>query len=282
MTTPTPKMQINGVQRYQAMFDGLKNTGKQTALIPFTLLGYPNKTLSLDIIKTMIDSGASALELGLAFSDPMADGPVLQKASSDVLATGFGVGDAIEQLKAVRAYDAHIPIGLLVYYNIVLAYGLQAWFETLCAIGVDAVMIVDLPLESLDEVQTLAEKYNVQLVLMVSPLSNEARIRDIAARKPAFFYVVSRLGITGAHATYDQQLQAMLDQIHSVSDIPACVGFGISKPSDVTGMKALGADGVIVGSAIIQTVSQAVATQSDPLKALQDYLKTLSLACRDE
>jgi tryptophan synthase alpha chain len=265
--------------RYQQTFESLKKENK-TALIPFTLLGWPNAEISFEVIKAMIDSGASALELGFAFSDPMADGPVIQAACTEVLKTDFDVAHGIDLLQKIRSYHSDVPIGLLVYYNMVMAYGIQSWFETLAKIGVDACMIVDLPLESIDEIQQAAKIHGVSLVLMVSPLTSPSRIAEIANKDPAFLYVVSRLGITGTHTQYDEQLQSLLNTIHTATPIPACVGFGISKPEHVSRMKSLGADGVIIGSAIIQVVRDAQEKGMKPYDAIKCYLTPLLDACR--
>lgn len=264
--------------RYPVMFEALKKD-KKTALVPFTLLGWPDAGQSFEVIKGMIDAGASALELGFAFSDPMADGPVIQAACTEVLQTGYDVAQGIDLLKKVRQYHAEVPIGLLVYYNMVMAYGIQRWFETLANVGVDACMVVDLPLESIDEIQQAAKANGVSLVLMISPLTSPSRIAEIADKNPAFLYVVSRLGITGTHAEYDEQLQSLLNAIQTATNIPACVGFGISKPEHVKRMKGLGADGVIIGSAIIQTVRDAKQKGHKPYDAIKTYLKPLLDAC---
>jgi len=252
-TTSTRKQMQN---RYKQRFDFLKSQGKK-AFIPFTLLGWPTSGASLDIIKTMIDSGASALELGFPFSDPVADGPLIQQASTEALARGFRMQDGMTQLRAIRALDANIPIGLLVYYNLILAYGVEAFFHDLSQIGVDGVLIPDLPPELMDEVAPYAEANGIALILIVSPLTTPERLSMVCQYAGGFIYVVSRLGITGVESRYDADLADLLTQIRSNTSLPACVGFGVSTPEQAKIMTRLGADGVITGSRVIQLVREA-------------------------
>lgn len=242
--------------RYKQRFDSLKAQGKR-AFIPFTLLGWPTSGASLDIIKTMIDAGVSALELGFPFSDPVADGPVIQQAATEALTRGFRVQDGMTQLRAIRALDANIPIGLLVYYNLILAYGVEAFFHDLAQVGVDGVLIPDLPPELMDEVAPFAEANGISLIMIVSPLTSPERLGLVCQYAGGFVYVVSRLGITGVEARYDQDLLGLLDRIRQTTNLPACVGFGVSTPEQAKVMAQLGADGVITGSRVIQLVREA-------------------------
>src|SRR5262249_40524448 len=153
--------------------------------------------------KRMIDEGATALELGLAFSDPVADGPVIQRATNEVLEGGFTVDQAWALLSRVRKYNSNIPIGLLCYLNIVLARGAERFFEQAATCGVDSVLIADLPPDAADEVAPVAEAHGIALVFIVSPLTSDARLSKIASLSKAYLYVVSRLGITGVQETHD-------------------------------------------------------------------------------
>lgn len=239
------------VNRYSVRFDGSRVKGKK-ALMPFTLLGWPNLDASFEIIQTLIDSGATALELGIPFSDPMADGPIIQAAAKEALENGFSVDRGFELLKKVRVLDAEIPIGLLVYYNLVLARGVERFFADMAESGVDGLLIADLPPEQVQEVAPMAQKYNIQLIFIVSPLTSDARLALILKYAGGFHYVVSRLGITGVEDRYDAALAELITRLKAKSDLPVFVGFGISKPTHVRQMITLGADGVITGSAVIQ------------------------------
>lgn len=251
----TVKQPSTVIDRYAQRFENLK-AKNQHGFIPFTLLGWPDENTSFDIIKTMIDSGVTALELGLAFSDPAADGPVIQQAAQEVIQSGFSVDDAICLLKRVREYDSAIPIGLLVYYNMVLARGASQFFKELADVGVDGVLIADLSPESADELLPIGRQYGVHLIFVISPLTSDQRLKKIATMAGGFLYVVSRLGITGTEERYDADLENLLERIKSVSSLPLCVGFGISKPEHIQKMVSLGADGCIVGSAILKLVNR--------------------------
>jgi len=243
------------LNRYSALFQRLQ-TEKRHAFIPFTLLGYPNQQASFDAIKTLIDAGASALELGLAFSDPMADGAIIQKAATETLANGYTVNDALELLTQIRAYAPEIPIGLLVYYNMVLARSVQGFFEDMAKAGVDGVLIADLPPENMHEVAPFAKQSGVELIHIVSPLTSNERLKTIAKNAGGFLYIVSRLGITGVEERFDQQLTALLKRVKAQTKLPLCVGFGISKPEHASQMIQAGADGVITGSRVIQIIQE--------------------------
>lgn len=258
--------------RYDARFSRLRAAGKK-AFIPFTLLGWPDRSTSLEIIKLMIESGASALELGWAFSDPIADGPVIQRAAFETLALGFSVNDALGLIEEVRRLDDEIPIGLLVYYNMVLAQGIESFFARSKAAGVDGVLVADVPPESADEITPAARKHGIAPIFIVSPLTTEERLELIVEQAGGFLYAVSRLGITGTEERYDEQLQNMIDRVRRKTDLPLCIGFGISTPDQAKSMLAIGADGVITGSRIIQLVEGAGGGSVDAI--LRPYLASM-------
>jgi tryptophan synthase alpha chain len=241
--------------RYAKRFAQLKQQG-QHAFIPFTILGWPNREKSLEIIEAMLAGGATMLELGLAFSDPAADGPIIQEADTETLQAGFKVKDALALIKTVRTKNNEIPIGLLVYYNMVLARGAERFFQELSDAGVDGVLIADLPPEAANEVIEPAKKYGIDLIFIVSPLTSDERLGQIVSMGGGFLYIVSRLGITGTEERYDEQLENLLKRVKSKTLLPACVGFGISTPEQAQRMLQLGADGVITGSKVIQLVRE--------------------------
>lgn len=265
--------------RYGTRFKSLK-TKDQKGFIPFTLLGWPNLEASRTIIRTMIDSGATALELGIAFSDPVADGPLIQEAAGHTIAQGFRVEDALCLLKEVRLMDEEIPIGLLVYYNLILVRGIDRFFEDLAEAGVDGILIPDLPPESAGEVFPVAQRFGIELIFIVSPLTSEKRLEVMKTYAGGFLYIVSRLGITGVEERYDTELQGLLSMIRNHMDLPLCVGFGISTPEHATNMFELGADGVIVGSRIIQLVKDS---EHDSIQVnLAEYLTLMTNSCQLE
>ena len=244
--------------RYKTRFDLLK-LEKKKAFMPFTLLGWPNKDKSLELIKQMIDAGASAMELGFAFSDPVADGPVIQEAAFQTLDAGFTVNDGFQLLKEVRALDANIPIGVLVYYNLVMKKGIKQFFEAAKDSGIDGVLIADLPVDFCDEVTPIARANGVAPIYLISPVSPESRVRLIAKQAAGFIYLLSRLGVTGVKAgdsAGDNRLATLVKTIRQETDVPICAGFGISSGQTATRMFDAGVDGVITGSKVIDLAKQ--------------------------
>jgi len=248
-----------GKDRYKERFATLQKS-KQGAFMPFTVLGWPDEETSLGIIKTMIDSGASALELGIAFSDPVADGPIIQAAAHQVIESGFSVNNALDLVSRIREYDQDIPIGLLVYFNHIMAKGIEKFFDRAAECGVDGVLIADLPTESADEVLQAGANSGVKVIFIVSPLTREERLAKIVAHAGGFIYLVSRLGVTGVDerdAERDNRLSALIASVKKATPLPVLAGFGISTPVHAEKMMALGADGVITGSKIIDIVTKS-------------------------
>jgi tryptophan synthase alpha chain len=263
-------------ERYKRRFQRLKERN-QKAFMPFTLLGWPNKSRSLALIKQMIDEGASALELGFAFSDPVADGPVIQAAAFETLDAGFTVDDGFALLKQVRELDADIPIGVLVYYNLVLKKGVEKFFAQAKESGIDGVLVADLPVDFSTEVMPIAERNGISLIFLISPVSPESRIRAIARQASGFIYLLSRLGVTGINAgdsQNDAKLAGIVDVIREETDTPVCAGFGISSGETAMRMIAAGVDGVITGSKVID-----LAKSNDSSKNLGGFYLEMLKAC---
>ncbi len=257
------------IQRYAQTFQRLEEEGAK-AFIPFTLLGWPTANDSFELLKSLIDGGASCLELGLAFSDPVADGPIIQAAAFETIESGFTLTDAFELLKKVRNYKQTIPIGLLVYYNTVLSQGVEQFYAKAADAGVDSVLIADLPSDCAQEVTEFAAKYDIAPVFIISTLTNDERLANIAKLAKGYLYVVSRLGITGTHEQYDGDLESLLKRAKNLSPLPLCVGFGISTPEQAKRMISMGADGVITGSRVIQIMRETGAPNS-----VEAYTRTM-------
>jgi tryptophan synthase alpha chain len=261
--------------RYRAKFRALKES-KKGAFMPFTVLGWPDEETSFNIIKTMIDSDASALELGIAFSDPVADGPIIQAAAHKVIESGFTVNQALDLVARVRKYNDDIPIGLLVYYNHIMAMGVEKFYARAEECGVDGVLVADLPSESADEIVSIATGNNISTIFIVSPLTREERLDKIVKHARGFIYLVSRLGVTGTDerdASRDSRLAALIASIKKATELPILAGFGVSTPAHAERMMASGADGVITGSRIVDLVAKA-----EPAKMqaeLSAYLKQM-------
>jgi tryptophan synthase alpha chain len=245
--------------RYAFRFGELKECGHK-AFIPFTVLGWPNPDACVAQISSMLRAGVSALELGFPFSDPIADGPVIQKAAHEVLQSGFKIDDAFALLKRIRELSANIPIGVLVYYNMVLAHGVDAFFQRCAEVDIDGVLIADLPVENADEVFPAAKKHGIELIYIISPVTTPERIEKICRNAGGFLYLVSRLGVTGTserNKTNDAKLSEVIEIVKKQTSIPICAGFGISTPQHAEAMLSLDVDGVITGSRVIEIVGSS-------------------------
>ncbi len=269
--------------RYDKLFAELKLSAKK-AFIPYTLLGYPNVELSFQAMERMIKGGAAALELGLAFSDPLADGPVIQQASAETIESGFKTQTAFELISRVRKISETIPITLMCYYNSVLAHGAEEFCKNAAEAGVDGLLIVDLPPDELlmdaqpnDEKNNLliqAKNNGLQLIFIISPLTTEERLNLIAKRAGGFLYAVSRLGTTGVEERYDSQLSELIRKASEKIKLPVAVGFGVSTPEQAKKMYAINASAVITGSKIIEWIN-SIRMEKSTLDELQAYVQSM-------
>ena len=222
----------------------------RAALIPFFVIGDPDYDTSIQLVKTAIDAGADVLELGIAFSDPIADGPTIQAADIRALKSGMTVARAFEFIKELADYR-DIPIGLLVYYNLVYQYGAEKFFADFKAAGGSSVLVADLSIDDCDEVTGPAESAGMETVFMVTPNTSDDRTKLVASRTTGFIYTVSILGVTGARARLSDMVKPLIGRLKSMTNVPVCVGFGISKPEHAQAVAKAGADGVIIGSRIV-------------------------------
>ncbi|MEN6386674.1 MAG: tryptophan synthase subunit alpha [Phycisphaerales bacterium] len=226
---------------------------KKPALIPFFVIGDPDFDTSLEIVKAAIDGGADVLELGIAFSDPIADGPTIQKADIRALNAGMTVERAKEFIAKVKAYK-DIPIGLLMYYNLIFQYGTEKFFADFAKSGTNSVLIADLSIDDVDEIYTPARKAGLDTVFMVTPNTEDERAKKIAEKCTGFIYTVSLLGVTGGRDTLSDMIKPLISRLKSITDVPVCVGFGVSKAEHAVELAKAGADGVIIGSRVVKII----------------------------
>lgn len=236
-------------------FARLKAEGK-TALIPFLTMGDPDLATSIDIIKTLEEAGADMIELGVPYSDPLADGPVIQRASERALTNSITLTDCIHVAEQAREAGVKIPFILFTYYNPVFQFGLDAFFELVKSKGISGLIIPDLPIEEDEEVRQLAESAGVHLIPLVAPTSND-RVTRISRKAKGFVYCVSSLGVTGERADFHTGINDFLGTVRQATELPIAVGFGISSREQVERFEKL-CDGVIVGSAIVRTIEEAI------------------------
>jgi len=252
----------------------------RAALIPFFVIGDPDFETSFAIVKTAIDSGADILELGVAFSDPIADGPTIQKADIRARNAGMTVKKALEFIRQVKNYK-DIPIGLLMYYNLIYQYGRQKFFEDFHAAGVNSVLAADLSIDDADEIIQPAASAGLDTVFMVTPNTTDERIKLIASKTTGFIYTVSVLGVTGSREKLSTTVEALVSKLKSFTDVPICVGFGISTPEHAAAVAAAGADGVIVGSKLVGLIEGNIGQPHYMLEEIANSISAISNALRN-
>jgi len=242
------------VSRLETTFARLRERGER-ALMPYFTAGDPSLAETRRLVAAAERAGADVIELGVPFSDPIADGPVVQRAGTRALAAGASLPRVLELVAGLRADGVALPIALMTYYNPVLAFGLKSFARTAVDAGADAVIVPDLPYEESEPLRAEAEPAGLDLVQFVAPTSPPARVRAIARLARGFIYVVSVTGITGERRTLPPELGAQIRTLRLVTTKPACVGFGVSTPEQVAAVGKL-ADGVLVGSAIVRLVEK--------------------------
>lgn len=259
-------------------FKSLKEQG-QTALIPFLTTGDPDLETTIDIIKELEAAGADMIELGVPYSDPLADGPVIQQASQRALAHHINIVDCIQVASRARTEGVKLPFILFSYYNPVLQLGLERFFELLKEHDISGIIIPDLPMEEDDEVRRLSIQHEIHMIPLVAPTSNE-RIAQIAANAAGFIYCVSSLGVTGVRSEFHDGIEQFLQTVRQASNIPIAVGFGISSREQVEQFSDL-CDGVIIGSAIIRQIEAVLPLLRSPsdkqkgLLQIREYVRKL-------
>ena len=261
------------MKTYGQLFSELK----RTALIPFFVIGDPDFDTSQELVKTAIDAGADILELGIPFSDPIADGPTIQKADIRARNAGMNVQKALEFVRKVKAYK-DIPIGLLMYYNLVYQYGAEEFFADFHRAGVNSVLVADLSIDDAEEIIGPAKSAGLDTVFMVTPNTDAERMKLIASKTSGFIYTVSLLGVTGSREDLSDTVEGLVSQLKKLTDVPICVGFGISKPTHAAMVARAGADGVIIGSRIVSLIEENLGSKEKMLAEISAFLVDVKAA----
>ena len=244
------------------------------AFIPFITCGDPDLETTAKVVRAMAEAGADLIELGIPFSDPTAEGPVIQAANVRALSAGTTTDKIFDLVRDLRK-DITIPMVFMTYANVVFSYGAEKFISTCAEIGIDGLILPDIPYEEKDEFDPICKKYGLDLISMVAPTS-EDRIAMVAKEATGFIYVVSSLGVTGVRSEITTDIGAMVQLIRANSPLPCAVGFGISTPEQAKKMAGL-SDGAIVGSAIVKLIAQH---GRDAVPYVSEYVKSMKDAVR--
>jgi tryptophan synthase alpha chain len=250
------------MSRIAQRFADLKAAGRK-ALIPYVTAGDPNPHVTVPLMHALVEAGADLIELGVPFSDPMADGPVIQRATERALAHHVSLHSVLDMVRQFRQRDTDTPVVLMGYLNPVEIMGYEAFARDAAAAGVDGVLTVDMPPEEAENVVPLFREHGLDPIFLLSPTSHEERIKRIAAVASGFVYYVSLKGVTGAANLAVDQVAAKLDEIRAHTDLPLGVGFGI-KDATTAAAVARVADAVVVGSALVNRI-EALADQPETI-----------------
>ncbi len=240
------------------------------ALIPFITAGDPCLETTVDLICAMAQSGADLIEIGIPFSDPVAEGIVIQRASERALTAGITTEKIFGMVEQVRK-RTNIPLAFMTYYNPVFVYGKERFIKRASQLGIDAFIIPDLSFEEKSEIDEICKKHSVRSISLIAPTSMK-RIAAIAEQAEGFVYCVSSMGVTGMRDEFDSGIRDMVSLVKSVKDIPCAIGFGIYTPKQAKEMSAI-ADGVIIGSAIVKLVEQYGAASVKPVSDFVTCMK---------
>lgn len=266
-------------QRYNKMFNQLANKN-EGAFVPFVTLGDPDLTTSFKIIETLIQNGADALELAIPFSDPLADGPTIQASSLRALNSKTTPPACFSLLKKVREQYPNIPIGLLMYANLVFANGIDLFYEQCANAGIDSVLIADVPIRESASFCLAAKHQGIHSIFIAPPDADEATLKLISEQGSGYTYLLSRAGVTGAENKAGMPIAPLLDKLTYFNAAPSLLGFGISTPSQVKEAILSGASGAICGSAIVKIIEQNLKDEAAMLIDLGRFVHNMKNATK--
>ncbi|CAM2856432.1 tryptophan synthase subunit alpha [Actinomyces slackii] len=278
------------MSRYSEMFTGLEQRG-EGAFVPFVMVGDPSAELSEVVIEALIAGGADALELGVPFSDPVADGPTIQRSHIRALSSGADFHACMQVVARIRQRHPRLPIGMLIYGNVPFALGLERFYAECAAAGIDSVLLPDVPVRESAPFSAAARAAGVDAVYIAPPSASPHTLDAVAKASRGYVYAVSRVGVTGTeHASSTVGLAESVARLRADAAAPVMLGFGISRPEQVAEAIAAGADGAISGSATVQIVeAHAPALMGDRPdraalealeRALRDFVATMKAATR--
>lgn len=265
------------MNRIDYAFANLKKN-KRKALVPYISCGDPTLAFTEELVYRLANSGADLIELGIPYSDPVADGPIIQRASQRALHGGVTIDAIFDMVKRLRRVT-EIPLILMTYYNPIYVKGVEDFFKRSSEAGIDGLIIPDLPIEEGEKLQEIAEGYGLDLIFLIAPTSTPDRIKRVAENSKGFIYCVGVTGTTGTRQKMSNRLEEIVQEIKSHTDLPIAVGFGISDGKQAR-ETARNADGVIVGSALIERIEQALMVDGEELalEKARDFIKELRTA----
>lgn len=243
------------------------------AFIPFITAGDPNIEITEQLVLQMSKSGADLIELGIPFSDPVAEGPVIQEADYRALAQGITVDKIFDMVKRVRT-ECSVPIAFMTYANPIYTYGTEKFMSNCSKSGIDAIIVPDIPFEEKNEIKPFCDQYGITLISMIAPTSKE-RIKMIAKEAEGFLYCVSSMGVTGVRSEIGTNIEEMIRIAKETKEIPCAIGFGISTPEQAAKMASI-SDGAIVGSAIVKIIAQH---GKECVPYVAEYVRKMKGAC---
>ncbi|WP_395344242.1 tryptophan synthase subunit alpha [Ningiella sp. W23] len=268
---------FEGTKRYQNMFSRL-DSANEGAFVPFVMLGDPDAEVSFHIIEALISGGADALELGIPYSDPIADGPTIQKASIRALTNKVNPEKCFDIIAKVRDAHPDIPIGLLLYSNLVLARGIDDFYQKSAQAGVDSILIADVPLREADRFIDIAQTHNIQQILIAPPNASEETLSAIGERSSGYTYLLGRAGVTGAETAAEIPAETLIAQLEQYQVAPPLLGFGISTPEQVASAIKSGAAGAISGSATVNIIEEHLNDVPKMLRELTGFVQKMKAA----
>lgn len=257
---------MNKKSRISEAFAGRK------AFVAFLTGGDPDVKTTEKLIPVMAEAGADVIEIGIPFSDPVAEGPVIQAADERALSAGCTTDKLFDMVARVRDKTS-VPLLFMTYLNPIFTYGAERFFQRCSETGIDGVIVPDMPFEEKSEIASSCSKFGVELVSLIAPTSRD-RIRKIAAEAEGFIYCVSSLGVTGVRSEIKSDVTSMIEQVRAVTDVPCAVGFGVSRPEHAEQLGAV-ADGVIVGSAIVKIIAENGHESALPVS---DFIRSMRAA----
>jgi len=260
------------MSRLAATFERIKAAGQGPGLVTYVTAGDPDLARTAGILRALDRSGADVLEVGVPFSDPLADGPVIQRATERALASGTTLTGVLHMIAGVRA-ELRAPVVIFSYANPILRLGAERFADQAREAGVDGVLVLDLPIEEADEFRALLASRGIDTILLLSPTTSDERLRRAAALGSGFLYAISRLGVTGARDAVAVGAEGMVRRIRAVSSLPVALGFGISKPEHVREVGQW-ADAVVVGSALVNVIAES-GVSDDLNTRVEEYVRWL-------